>query len=48
MNRLPNVPGTRMPRPRVVGQRLASLEHVLQDPETNWQTLTIDWYRQGK
>ncbi len=33
-----------MGRPRVVGQRLASLEQVLQDPETLWQKLTLDWY----
>lgn len=35
-------------RPRVVGQRLPSLEQVLQDPETVWQKLTLDWYAQGK
>ncbi len=35
-------------RPRVVGQRLASLEHVLQDRETLWQKLTLDWYGQGE
>lgn len=35
-------------RPRVVGQRLPCLEHVLQDPETVWQTLTVDWYGEGK
>jgi hypothetical protein len=35
-------------RPRVVGQRLASLEQVLQDPQTVWQQLTLDWYAQGK
>jgi hypothetical protein len=34
-------------RPRVVGQRLPSLEQVLQDPETNWQKLTLDWYSEG-
>lgn len=28
-------------RPRVVGQRLPSLEHVLQNEETAWQTLTL-------
>jgi hypothetical protein len=27
-------------RPRVVGQRLPSLEKVLQDPQTRWQKLT--------
>ena len=35
-------------RPRVVGQRLPSLEQVLQAPETVWQTLTVDWYGEGK
>ncbi len=34
-------------RPRVVGQRLPSLEQVLQDPQTVWQKLTLDWYGQG-
>ncbi len=37
-----------MGRPRVVGQRLPSLEQVLQDPETVWQKLTLDWYSQGE
>ncbi len=35
-------------RPRVVGQRLASLEQVLQDPQTVWQKLTLDWYGEGE
>jgi hypothetical protein len=35
-------------RPRVVGKRLPSLEQVLQDPETVWQKLTLDWYGQGE
>ncbi|HEU5230361.1 MAG TPA: transposase [Ktedonobacteraceae bacterium] len=35
-------------RPRVVGQRLASLEQVLQDPQAVWQKLTLDWYGQGE
>ena len=35
-------------RPRVVGQRLPSLEQVLQNTETVWQNLTLDWYGQGK
>lgn len=35
-------------RPRVVGQRLPPLEMVLQDSQTVWQTLTMDWYGQGK
>ena len=28
-------------RPRVVGQRLPSLEHLLQDPQTAWRRLTL-------
>jgi hypothetical protein len=35
-------------RPRVVGQRLPSLEQVLQDPETVWQQFTLDWYGEGE
>jgi DDE superfamily endonuclease len=35
-------------RPRVVGQRLPSLEEVLSDPNTTWQRLTLDWYGQGE
>jgi hypothetical protein len=35
-------------RPRVVGTRLPALEDVLQDPETVWQTCTLDWYGEGK
>jgi hypothetical protein len=35
-------------RPRVVGARLPSLEHILQDPQTVWQRLTLDWYAEGK
>lgn len=31
-------------RPRVVGQRLPSLEQVLQYSETVWQKLILDWY----
>src|SRR5258708_7807902 len=31
-------------RPRVVGQRLPSLDVVLVDPKTTWQQLTLDWY----
>lgn len=34
-------------RPRVVGQRLPTLPHVLQDSETVWHQLTLDWYEQG-
>jgi hypothetical protein len=33
-------------RPRVVGKRLPSLEQVLQDPQTVWQSLALDWYDQ--
>jgi hypothetical protein len=29
-------------RPRVVGPRLSSLQHVLHDPRTVWQRLTLD------
>src|SRR5690348_13396113 len=35
-------------RPRVVGTRLPALEQVLQDPETVWQTLSVDWYSEGE
>jgi hypothetical protein len=35
-------------RPRVVGQRLLSLNRVLADPKTTWQRLTLDWYGQGE
>ena len=35
-------------RPRVVGKRLPALETVLQDSETVWQKLTLDWYGQGE
>ena len=35
-------------RPRVVGKRLPALEKVLQDPQTRWQKLTLDWYGQGE
>jgi DDE superfamily endonuclease len=35
-------------RPRVIGQRLPSLEQVLSDPKTTWQRLTLDWYGQGE
>ena len=35
-------------RPRVVGKRLPALEQVLQDPETVWQQLTLDWYGEGE
>lgn len=32
----------------MVGQRLPSLEQVLQNPETIWQKLTLDWYSEGE
>jgi hypothetical protein len=35
-------------RPRVVGKRLPAPEKVLQDPETAWQKLSLDWYGQGE
>jgi DDE superfamily endonuclease len=35
-------------RPRVVGKRLPNLETVLQEPHTQWQELTLDWYGQGQ
>lgn len=35
-------------RPRVVGKRLPSLEQVVQDGETAWQTLTLAWYGEGE
>jgi hypothetical protein len=35
-------------RPRVVGTRLPALETVLQNPETVWQKLTLDWYGEGE
>ncbi len=35
-------------RPRVVGQRLLSLETVLSDPKTQWQRLILSWYGQGE
>jgi hypothetical protein len=35
-------------RPRVGGFRLPALEKVLQDQETVWQKLTLNWYGQGE
>jgi hypothetical protein len=35
-------------RPRVVGPRLPSLEHLLHHPRTVWQQLTLEWYGEGK
>jgi hypothetical protein len=37
-----------MGRPRVKGARLPTLDQVLQDPETVWQKLTLDWYGEGE
>src|SRR5256714_6362321 len=33
-----------MGRPPVVGKRLPKLSTVLQDPHTQWETLTVNWY----
>src|SRR2546423_15166902 len=33
-----------MGRPPVVGKRLPKLSMVLQDPHTQWETLTVNWY----
>src|SRR2546426_6201694 len=35
-------------RPRVVGLRLPALEQILQDSQTVWQKLTLDWYGEGE
>jgi hypothetical protein len=35
-------------RPRVVGPRLPSLDHVLHDPETRWERHALDWYGEGR
>jgi hypothetical protein len=35
-------------RPRVGGLRLPALEQVLQNPDTVWQKLTLDWYGEGE
>ena len=35
-------------RPRVEGLRLSALEQVLQDPETVWQKLPLEWYGEGE
>jgi hypothetical protein len=35
-------------RPRIVGPRLPSLQHVLHDPSTRWERLTLDWYGEGQ
>jgi DDE superfamily endonuclease len=33
-----------MGRPRVVGKRLPNLSTVLNDPQTGWETVTLNWY----
>jgi hypothetical protein len=35
-------------RPPAKGKRLPSIEHILHDPTTVWQRLTLDWYGQGQ
>jgi hypothetical protein len=35
-------------RPPVVGKRLPSIQHLLHDPQTVWQRLTLDWYGEGQ
>ena len=35
-------------RPQASGKRLPSVEHLLHDPTTVWQRLTLDWYGQGQ
>lgn len=35
-------------RPRVKGLRLPALDPILQNPETLWQELTVNWPREGK
>jgi hypothetical protein len=37
-----------MGRPRLVGQRLPQLDHVLVDPHTAWHKAWVKWYGQGK
>jgi hypothetical protein len=31
-------------RPRVVGERLPTLEHIAADPDTDWQSTACAWY----
>lgn len=33
-----------MGRPRMVGKRLPNLSTVLNDPQTGWETVTLNWY----
>lgn len=37
-----------MGRPRLIGERLPQLDHVLDDPQTFWQRAGVAWYGQGK
>jgi hypothetical protein len=37
-----------MGRSRVIGQRLAQLDHVLADPQTTWYQARVQWYGQGE
>lgn len=45
-------PPKRQPRqmgqPRLIGQRLPQLDHVLDDPQTIWQKDWVTWYGQGQ
>jgi hypothetical protein len=45
---LPPRPPRQEGRPRVVGERLPRLDHILADPSTPWQTAAVTWYGQGK
>ncbi len=44
---LPPNPPRREGRPRVVGERLPRRDHILTDPNTQWQRATVTWYGQG-
>jgi hypothetical protein len=44
----PERPQNTIGRPRVTGRRVPALDHVLQNPETVWQELTVHWSGQGK
>jgi hypothetical protein len=37
-----------MGRPRLIGQRLPQLDHVLEDPRTIWHQAWVKWYGQGQ
>jgi len=45
---LPPRPPRQEGRPRVVGERLPRLDHILADPTTHWQKTTVTWYGEGK